>query len=209
MSIERFNMSTVMVFKKWIQGFTAEEIALALSHDNLDALQLEHEKINRKTKHPMIQDAYVCEYCKGDILYYDNAIICGVCGVIDYNLVSEYIPEIWRYKKTTHSRRRWFLNKLKDYVDSKYARILVDDFMGVVSILESRELIKGRNVSSYIYYIIRTSSRRNIPLIKQAKDVRTTEVRNRFDDALFGRIPHFRLGQRLRLLLLSKVVKLK
>ena len=181
------------ILDKFSRGFTLQEIAENI--EDLSKLTITPKQYNRHT----------CDECGTDLIHIDNGVTtCKRCGVTDYELIPPYIDEIWKRKRTTHSRKRWFLNKVNEYVDRRYVSILTDDFVKVVNAMESLELIKGRNVSKYTYYIIRLCSRRDIPLIKQAKDVKTAEIRNKFDDVLFGQV-YRTLGLELYVPLLSGV----
>ena len=172
-------MSHEEVLDKFSRGFSIKEIG-----DNI------HDLARLEPHLKSIHNKHCCCECGGYLIHINPGVtVCKVCFVEEYEMVPGFIEEIWRYQKTSHSRRRWFVNKVGEFSDRRHVRTLADDFARVTSALEARGMIggkgSGRNVSRYEYYIIRLCSRRAIKPKSTPKDVKTPEIRSRLDDELF------------------------
>lgn len=76
--------------------------------------------------------------------------------------------------------------KLINVVKPKHIELIKEDFLKVVDVLYSCNLIKGRNVSRYRYYIIRLCHRRRFECLKKVADLKDGKVKDKFDNNLFG-----------------------
>ena len=97
--------------------------------------------------------------------------------------------QIWMHMKSKHSRRKWIDKYVRGLVKHKYINKIINDFMKMVSKMNRKNLIKGRNVSRYGYYVIRIAFRRGIKLEKEIVDLKPGKTRETFDDSLFGIYP--------------------
>ena len=132
-----------------------------------------------KAKHEGIDNSK-CDKCDGDIIHPEAGVnTCKKCGRTEYGFVSDWVDNIWLYKKSVHRRDKWFHNNVRDIMTSDEANNITSDFIDVVNVMTRNGLIKGRNVSRYNYYIARLSSKRGISV--SIVDMKDSKVRSKFD----------------------------
>ena len=140
----------------------SDDYLLELLHQGYDIDEIASGEYIKEPKRQRIKGYYCYECKKHRVKVQDGFYTCTTCGETEYGHVENFIPEIWMKNKSVHSRKRWFVNKVREFVDSKYIGMISHDFMSVVNVMIKHHLIKGKNVSRYEYYIIRLASRRNI-----------------------------------------------
>ena len=84
-----------------------------------------------------------CDKCKNDRTATKDSYVCNICGETTYGFVNEFIPQIRMHMKSKHSRRRWIDKYLRYVVESQHIRVIVNDFMEIVSEMNRKNLIKG------------------------------------------------------------------
>jgi hypothetical protein len=145
---------------------------------------IKNNKNNKKAANQC--ELLFCCNCNKDKIIDDQLYICPKCGECQYEYSENWIENIFYYRKSVHSRRRWFFNKIKKCVDHQYVNILTSDFIKIVQVVKSKRLLSGMNISRYAYYIIRLASRRGILLKNNVTDMKNSNTRSKFDNIPFG-----------------------
>lgn len=170
MDNERISDNRLMMYLEY--GYTIDDIEDILSGGSVEE----------------VREIETC--CSNMKIYnYSGYSVCNTCGsVYGYDYAIDWIPEIWKYKKSIHSRKRWFYNKVKPLTHAADVDRLVDDFQKVARAMENNNWITGRKVSRYDFYVLRLASRRGIHLIKGVRDMKESKTRRLFEDRLFGQV---------------------
>ena len=164
------------MFDALCKGYSLDEIA---SGSYKDVKQPKHSGVG------------FCDDCRIDKIIVDEGVyVCPECGETEYGYVNEWDDEIWKHKKSLHSRYLHFRKQMiaGRYIESRYISMIADDFIRVVSVMIEHDLIKGKNVSKFAYYVIRLCSRRGIELESLVKDMKASKTRRVFDSRLFGEV---------------------
>ena len=142
------------------------------------------------THHMMLAPDF-CYPCSMNKFKTDYGFACPKSGRCEFccDLVP-FVKNIWMKKKSSHYRRRWIEKVLRNKsIDWDSTKIICRDFKKIVQVMMKLNLIKGRNLSRYDYFIIRIISRNGLtgkcPL-SLFRDLKVGKTKDVFDDNLFG-----------------------
>ena len=135
------------MFDALCKGYSLDEIA---SGSYKDVKQPKHRSVD------------FCDDCKVDKTIVDEGVFaCPECGETEYGHINEWVDQIWKHKKSIYSRYLHFKKQMITgrYVESRYIRMIANDFIRVASVMIEHDFIRGTNVSKTAYYILRLSER--------------------------------------------------
>ena len=141
---------------------------------------------------PQTDDTAVCPQC-GSTKKCTGSwhTVCTNCGqVLSTHLIFKPAPGSYSNAGfgrvfAPHSRLKWFEKKMVGRVHSSQHARIRSDFKWVLRCMESNNLIVGRNLTRYEFYLSRLCNRNGVALKDPRKDPPKV---NALEDQLFGKV---------------------